>query len=258
MPNKTINDLLKDAFDAKHADAAVKHFQEMVSDYQQSDWADAAAKGGKFVEAVVKALWVWVGETVPAGKDFSVGGIIDKLQQKPASASIPDSIKLTIPRACRFAYEIASNRGARHDPSEIDPNEMDASAVVSVCSWVLAEMVRFSQRGLDLSAAKAKVDSLMRRRYPFTEEIDGRVYSNISDGAPGVALGILFYIYPERISSTELIASLKRHPFSHDNAVKAVQRLAPFIDNDGTGNVCLRSTGLQRVDELLELARRRA
>ena len=150
MPERAIDELLKDAFAAKHADAAVMHFRTMVSDYQKSEWADAAAKGGKFVEAVIKAAWVRAGETVPAGKDFKVGVLIDRLQQKPATAGIPDTIKLTIPRACRFAYEIASNRGARHDADEIDANEMDADAIVAVCSWILSEMVRFSQKGLDL------------------------------------------------------------------------------------------------------------
>lgn len=143
MPERTVNELLKDRFPAKHIDSAVRHFQSMVEEYQKAQWDDAAAKGGKFIEAVLKALWVFVGEVPPAGKSFKAGNIMTQLEQKPATH--PDTIRLTIPRACRFAYEIASNRGARHDADEVDANEMDATTALRVCAWILSEMVRFSQ-----------------------------------------------------------------------------------------------------------------
>src|SRR5712692_215748 len=197
MPDKTVNELLKDVFAAKHVDAVVKHFQGMVADYQKSDWADASAKGGKFMEAVMKALWVHAGEAVPKGKDFKVGKTITDLERKPDAAGIPDTIKLTIPRAVRFAYEIASNRGARHDADEIDANEMDASTVISLCVWTLSEMVRFSQKGRDLALPMTIVEGLMKRRFPFAESIDGRVYADIGKSAGEVALLILYYIYPK-------------------------------------------------------------
>jgi len=257
MPDKTVNELLKDVFKPAHVDAAVGHFQKMVTDYQKSDWADASAKAGKFIEAVVKALWVYAGETVPKGKLFSVGGIIDGLQQKPAAAAIPDTIKLTIPRACRFAYEIASNRGARHDADEIDANEMDASTIVSLCSWILSEMVRFSQKGLDLAEAKKIVEGLMRRKFPWSEEIDGRIYTQIGNSAPEVAIGILHEIYPKRLAKDELIRSLKRHTFSDNNANVAITRIKKFVDFDDQDRIRLRNTGVQRVEALLEEASRK-
>jgi hypothetical protein len=164
---RTVNQLSSDRFATKHVDSAVRHFQAMVGEFQKSQWDDSAANGGKFIEAILKALSVFVGDTPPTGKDFKAGKIIVQLGQKPASAH-PDTIRLTIPRACQFAYEIASNRGARHDADEIDANEMDAGAVLSVCAWILAEMVRFSQKGLDLAQAKSIVEGLIQRRYPFT------------------------------------------------------------------------------------------
>lgn len=251
MPNRTANELLKDVFKEIHADAAVKHFQNMVADYQKSDWADASAKAGKFIEAVMKALWVRAGETVPKGKDFKVGKIITDLERKPDVAGIPDTIKLTIPRACRFAYEIASNRGARHDADEIDANEMDATAVLSSCSWILSEMIRFSQKGLDLAQAKAVVDGLMKRRFPLSEEIDGRVYVNLGESATEVATLILWHIYPRRMSDAELIASVVRHGHSEANAKIAVKRIGKFTDRDANGNLMLRATGLNKAESLI-------
>lgn len=244
-----VNALLKSVFPSKHVDAAVKHFEDAVEEFQLGKWDDAAAKGGRFIEAVLKTLWSHVGETVPAGKDFKAGAIMDRLEQKP-KGSHPDTIRLTIPRACRFAYEVASNRGARHDADEIDASEMDAQTVVSLCAWVLAEMVRFSQKGRDLKEPAEIVAGLMKRRYPFAENIDGRVYADIGDSAKEVALVVLYYIYPKRMSRESLIETLVRHPFKKNNAAVAVARIAPYIDDDGTGMVRLRNAGLRKIEEL--------
>src|SRR5208282_1404601 len=141
--------------------------------------------------------------------------------------------------------------GARHDADEIDANEMDAKTVVDVCSWILSEMVRFSQKGLDPAGAKARVEGLMRRRFPFTEEIDSRVYTELGRSAPDTALGILFHIYPKRMPEAELIESLERHGYKRHNASVAVQRLRPYVDTDASGNVRLRNTGVRKAESLI-------
>jgi hypothetical protein len=249
MPGKVrrANDLLKDVFAPKHVDAAVRHFQEMVEEFELNKWGDASAKGGKFIEAGLKALWVYVGEAVPSGKHFKAGSIMTDLEKK---IGYPDTIRLTIPRACRFAYEIASNRGARHDADEIDANEMDARVVLTLCAWILSEMVRFSQKGHDLALPKTIVEGLMKRRYPFAESIDGRVYADIGESAKEVSLVILYYIYPERMSRETLVDALVRHPFKKANADIAVRRIAGFIDDDGRGMIRLRNSGLRKVETL--------
>jgi hypothetical protein len=104
-------------------------------------------------------------------------------------------------------------------------------------------MVRFSQKGLDLVGAKMVVEGLMLRKFPFTEEIDGRIYTEIGNSAPETALGILFHIYPKRMQEPELVESLRRHGYKAQNASVAVQRIRPFVDVDGNRNFRLRNTG---------------
>jgi hypothetical protein len=53
----------------------------------------------------------------------------------------------------------------------------------------------------------------MKKKYPFVEELDGRVYINIAKSAPQVALLILWHRYPERMSKEELVLSVARHDF---------------------------------------------
>ncbi len=252
MPDKTAIEMLKDKFEPKYAEAAVRHMGRMAGDFQQREWDDANAKAGKFVEAVLKALWREAGEVVLKGKNFKAGTILDQIDKK---TTLTDSLRLTIPRACRFVYEVASNRGARHDADEIEASEMDATAVMAMCSWILAEMISYSQKGLDLDEAKAVADSVIKRKYPFIEEIDGRVYVEIANSAREAAVLILWHKYPKRISEDNALCHLfcfgtsTRRPMLPE----AIKRIQKIVDNDG-GDLRVRAIGIREAEELMEKA----
>ena len=105
MAAEAFEKLLIAKFASKYVRAAMGHYQNTVEDFQLSEWENSIAKGGKFVEAVLKALWDHVGEVVPAGKHFKAGTTIDDLGRKPATHD--DTVRLTIPRACRLLYDVA-------------------------------------------------------------------------------------------------------------------------------------------------------
>jgi hypothetical protein len=130
---------------------------------------------------------------------------------------------------------------------------MDATAVLTTCSWVLAEIVRYSQKGLDISQAKAVVDGVMRRKYPFIEEIDGRVYVDIANSAREAALLILWHKYPKRVSGADLTDMVLRHGYKRPNAARAVARVCDVVD-DEDGRLRLRNTGVRQAEELIERA----
>jgi hypothetical protein len=251
MAEKTLAKLVGAKFAPKHVDSAVGHYQKAVEEFQLGKWETSIAKGGKFVEAVLKALWSYVGEAVPTGKAFKAGAIIDSLAGKPGT--INDTVRLTMPRACRLVYDVASNRGGRHDAGEVDPNQMDASLVVGTCSWILAEMLRFSQKGtIDLNSVAEMVASLNQRKFPFVEEIDGRVYFSLKGlSARDVVLLTLWRIHPGRMSKRELAATAKRHGNSEANAAVGMSRLTKVVDDDGQGNLRLLVRGIQEAERLL-------
>jgi len=255
MPSeRTLDQFLKDSFAGVHVDRALKHFNGMIAAFQQGAWEQAIAKAAKFVEAVLKSLVLRTGGTLPtSSREFKVDRAINELGQL-AQVSFPDSVRLTIPRACRFAYDVACNRGARHDPDEIDPNEMDANVVTAISSWILAEMIRYSQKGaLDSSAASELVRGLTERKYPFVEEIEGRVYFHI-DGisAPDAAILTLWHRHPARRTKEQIIASVIRHGHNRKNAQMAVARLGRLVDVDEHETLRLLQPGLRRADELVK------
>jgi hypothetical protein len=253
MPDERPEQLLIPTFPKKHVTAALRHYSGMVNDFRTGEWEDSLGKAGKFIEAVLKALWVHVGETPAAGRAFKADRIINGLAQKP-SGTYDDSIRLAIPRACRFVYDIASNRGGRHDPGEIDPNGMDANASVSTCSWILAEMVRTSQKGaVDIEEAKKLVDSLSEKKYPIVEEVDGRVYFHLKKmTAPDIALLTLAHHHPRRVPKQDLLDVLKRHGFTDPNSRMAILGIKRLVDNDASDNLRLLAPGLKRAEQIMK------
>lgn len=242
-------------FDARHVDAALKHFSAAVEKYVLEDSEGVLVRAGKFVEAVTKALMLHCGKTISNPRRFSAGSELRQLEQ--AAASFSDVIRLVIPRACIFAYDVTSNRGGRHDAHDIDANVMDASVVMPIMSWVLAEMVRFSSGNSDTDAATALIEELTNKTYPYFEEIDGRPYVNIDGLKPGeVALLLLYSSYPKRISRQTLVDLVRRHGHTDSAATTAVHRLKNLVD-DQDGDWKLRGIGRQRGEALLKEVPRR-
>jgi hypothetical protein len=234
------------------AASVVTHYVELTEELQKSHWESATVKAGKFAEATLKCLWGHVGETVKDGKDFRVNEIIVGLERMPATRA-HDFVRLTIPRACRFVYDIASNRGARHDSVEMNPNVMDANGVASTCSWILAELIRISQQGkVSPPVAVSMVAKLTEKKYPLFEEIDGRLYfANANLGSRKLGLLLLAYRYPDRMHKQVLCDALERHGETKKNANQGIARLRPVVDDDGAGNLKLRSPGLAEAERLL-------
>ncbi len=243
--------LLQPTFAARHSEAAVEHFQKAVDQFQKGEWEGAVGKTGKCIEAVLKCLCGPAGIAVPAGRKFKADGLITALEQTPRG-TVDDTIRLALPRACRFGYDVSSNRGGRHDPDEVDPNEMDATAMIGLCSWILAEMVRFAQKGaVDPDRAREVVRALIVPRYPMLESVDGRVYFHGGTGARDIGLVLLLAVYPGRLNREALIKNIMRHGVTENAARIALTRLKGTVDNDDGGNLLLLAPGREEAEKLL-------
>jgi hypothetical protein len=227
-------------------------YANAVNDFGQGDWEGSIAKTGKFVEAILKAVGTHCRVPFESGRKFKADKVMNALGQL-ADGSYDDSLRLLIPRACRAIYDIASNRGARHDPDEIDPNSMDANMVISASAWILAEAIRYAQKGaVDPSRARDLVESLVEKKYPVIEEVEGRIYLHKKRrSAVDVGLVILARRYPKRVNRDDLIGAIKRNGFTLENAKVAAVRIKKFVDDDGAGQLRLLAPGLKRAEEII-------
>jgi hypothetical protein len=258
MNDKAIRDLLvvgPHPLPAKHVDSLLKHFERAIDHFRINEWEECTGRTGKFVEATLKTLAQIANVPAPTGRTFKVDTVVNLLRQLPGGA-IDDAVRLVIPRCCTFIYEIASNRGGRHDADEVDPNEMDATAAVANSSWVLAELVRYAQKGaVDAEQASELVKALTERKYPLIENVEGRFYLHKhKKSAPDVALVALSTRYPARMSREELVATVRRNGFTEYNATVAVSRVARLADEDDNEQLRLLAPGRHKAEEIMKEA----
>jgi hypothetical protein len=251
-----LENILGKVFDPVRVSSILRHFVDCEQNYQEGEWEVCLTKAGKFIEAIVKVLWIYCGKLLPPQREFKASQYAQKITNEDKTFLPYDEIRLQIPRGCIFIYDITSNRGARHDPEEVNPNEMDATLAMTVCSWILAELVRFSAKGkLSPEQAKSLVDSITRRRYPTFEEIDGRIYVHHSkyQNPLECAILILYKLGSRRIDRVTLFDLLKRHGFERQGF--RWDKLVPYIDENKDGKVLLRATGRQEAEEILNRRR---
>ena len=85
-------------------------------------------------------------------------------------------LDLLIPTIAKSIYSIRNKRDAVHI-NEIDPSYIDAQYIVIASSWILAELLRIIcfQKNLDKKIVIPLIEKIMSRKYPFIQEIDGRI-----------------------------------------------------------------------------------
>jgi hypothetical protein len=144
-------------------------FNEILENYREHRWEPSELNGGKLCEAVF---------TIVEG--YLNGGNYPARAKKPARfpqaclalenkyQSVPDSRspRVLIPRMMIGLYDIRSNRGVGHAGGDVDPNQMDATVVVYMSKWLLAELVRLLHT-LTTDEATEVVDGLVERELPW-------------------------------------------------------------------------------------------
>ena len=161
---RSLNAKLVDELLAAHVEAKRNYF---LGGLRLSE-----VEGGRFCEAAFRLLQQMAfGAFDPLGTQLDTDGLIRKLAQIP-TASKPDSVRLHIPRSLRVVYDIRNKRDAAHLADGIDPNLQDASLVVAVLDWVLAEFVRL-HHSVSGNEAQNMVNLISTRMAPAIEDFGG-------------------------------------------------------------------------------------
>jgi hypothetical protein len=133
----------------------------------------SAVEGGRFCEAAFRLLEYITKNKVftPLGKQLDTEKLINQLgSMNPTQAN--DSIRLHVPRSLRVVYDIRNKRDTAHLADGIDPNLQDATLVIGVIDWVLAEFIRL-YHNVDAHAASKMVNGIVRRLAPVVQDFGG-------------------------------------------------------------------------------------
>jgi hypothetical protein len=158
----------EDAFSALPTtlrDELLKEFNEIVTNFREHKWEPSELKGGKLCEIVFTIIKGWLdGGIYPAKaqKPQNFPRTCWELEKQYPKTATNHSARILIPRMMIGLYDIRNNRGVGHAGAEVDPNHMDATAVLYLAKWLVAELVRLLHT-LSTDEATAIVDSLIER-----------------------------------------------------------------------------------------------
>jgi hypothetical protein len=140
-------------------------FNEIVTNFREHRWEPSELNGGKLCEAVYTiALGHLEGEYPErATKPQNMLAACRALEQWSDG---PRSVRIQIPRIVCALYEIRNNRGVGHAGGDVNPNQMDATVVLYMAKWLVAELVRVLH---DVSNDEAVqiVEGLIEREIPL-------------------------------------------------------------------------------------------
>jgi hypothetical protein len=137
-------------------------FNEVVKNYSERRWEPASLNGGKLCEATYTVVRGLADGNFPA-RSNKPSNMVDACKNMEKEKAQPRSIRIQIPRMIVALYEIRNNRGVGHAGGDVDPNEMDATAVLYMGKWLMAELVRILHT-LSTGDAAEIVEALIKRQ----------------------------------------------------------------------------------------------
>lgn len=203
-----IRHALEKKYPTELVQSLLQSYMEIRHNYSLGKYEASELNGGKFVEACVRVLQF---ETSPhqhyTPLGVSVHNIINTLRsfENVSSSVAHESYRLHIPRVLIGVYNIRNKRGVGHLGGDVNANLMDATYIVSVANWVLAELYRLVKGTLPEDSAQV-IKRIVTPQIPLIYDI-GNVKRILNPNLPFRAQALLFLyaVFPEYLKVVDLL-----------------------------------------------------
>ncbi len=141
----------------------VDALNEVVKNYAERRWEPSELNGGKLCEVAYTIIKGYLdGGDYPARSSKPRNLLAACLQLENGYPDGVRSARIQIPRLLIALYEIRNNRGVGHAGGDVNPNHMDATAVLFMSKWIVAELVRILHDSTTAEASEL-VEALVER-----------------------------------------------------------------------------------------------
>jgi hypothetical protein len=212
----------------------LREFDEVQDRFHRGDFRPSELSGGRFGEVVFRICQqVCLGTHTPAGRSLpNTNDLIEKFEKTPGTKA-DDTFRIHIPRSLRLIYDLRSKRDVAHLGSSVSPNLSDASLVVTIASWIVAEIVRVSHK-CSMDTAQAIVDSLVQRRVPLLwVEKDFIRVLNPAVKPSERALLVLYHFQPEWVTDSDLMRYIEEPRVGNFNRLIETLHKRALVQHSG-------------------------
>jgi hypothetical protein len=225
----------------------LRAFQEILRNYRDGRWEPSELNGGKFCEVVFTVLKGYIDKNFPTAAT-KPANMVDACRALE-SASAPRSVRIQMPRMLIALYEIRNNRGVGHVGGDVDPNHMDATAVLAMSKWLLAELVRIFH-DVDTMAAAKVVDAIVERDVPVIWFVNGKRRILDVDLSMREKMLLILYQSRDQIAEKDLIEWLEHSNASvfRRDVIRPSHKERLIEYNDLSGRLQISPKGAQLVE----------
>lgn len=142
-------------------------YSGVLENFEQHRWEPSELNGGKVCEAAYSIVRGYLERAYP-DRAHGPRNMVDACRrlEMEFDRSYPLSARVQIPRMVIALYEIRNNRGVGHAGGDVNPNQMDATAVLYMSKWIVAELIRLLH-SVSVEEARDVVEDLVERQISF-------------------------------------------------------------------------------------------
>lgn len=233
-------------------DPLISEYNSIVQNFLEHKWTPSELSGGKFCEIVYTILDGHAKASYLAAP-IKPPNFVDSCRRLENNSHEPRSFQILIPRLLPALYEIRNNRNVGHVGGDVDPNQMDSTAVVQIAGWVMGELIRVFHN-VSTKDAEIAVAYLTERKIPLVwQTLDGvKRVLNPKLSIPDQLI-ILLGTTNGKADTSEVIKWLD---YSNHAYVRRLfrkfhsKRLVEYNENNNT--IELMPPGAKKVEELIE------
>lgn len=144
--------------------ALLEEFRGIEENYLEGRWSSAELSGARFAEVVFTIIDGYAKGTLP-NTPSKPRNFPQACRNLESQTGLSRSFRILIPRMLPALYEVRNNRNVGHVGGDVDPDHMDSALVMSMCAWILAELVRVLH-ALSTDDATRVVEKIVEHRRP--------------------------------------------------------------------------------------------
>ncbi|MCH7498581.1 MAG: hypothetical protein IH886_00975 [Nitrospinae bacterium] len=172
---KKVEKILESQIDKELVKALLNAYFELKEHYYLGKHRPSELEGGRFCEVGIRCLQnLGNHKFTPFNKELKP--IVEEVKalENAGGGQAHDSIRIHIPRILLPVNDVRNRRDVGHVNGDVNPNFADSTLVMTLCDWVLAELIRLTYN-CSLEEAQYIVDELVERKIPIIQEFDGFV-----------------------------------------------------------------------------------
>jgi uncharacterized protein YifN (PemK superfamily) len=122
-------------------DPLIEEYSTLINNFMENRWRPTELSGGRFCEIVFTIIKGYSTGSYPSNPS-KPRNMVDACRLLEQNSHVPRSFQILIPRLLPALYEFRNNRNVGHVGGDVNPDFMDSNAVVSISSWIMAELIR--------------------------------------------------------------------------------------------------------------------